>query len=117
MKKLDFDTLTLGEISVIEDLSGYGIGALDEEKPQGKFLAALVMIAKRRDGQPTFTFNAAMATPFTEAQAYLGLDTEDEADPTAEPVELHQDFDGVETNDGDASAEGNGETFGQPVNG
>lgn len=114
MKKLDFDTLTLGEISVIEDLSGYGIGALDEEKPQGKFLAALVMIAKRRDGQPTYTFNAAMNVSFTEAQEYLGLDTGDDADEAddAEPV-----FDGVQYADVDASAEGNGETFGQPVNG
>lgn len=117
MQKLDFDTLTLGEISTIEDLSGYGIGALNEEKPQGKFLAALVMIAKRRDGDPTFTFNKAMLTPFTEAQAYLGLDPDDDTDTddTDEPVELVQVFDGVEHTDADPSAEGNFETFGQPV--
>lgn len=78
---IDFDQLTLGEVAMIEDLSGYGIGALDASKPQGKFLAALYMVAKRRNGAPTFTFNQAMNVPILEAQAFLGLgDDDDETD-------------------------------------
>lgn len=74
----DFDSLTLGEVATIEDLCGIGIGALSADKPQGKFLAALVMVMKRRNGEPTFTFNQAMNVPMSEAQTYLGVDTEDD---------------------------------------
>lgn len=79
MAKIAFDALTLGEIDLIETLSGYGIGALDEAKPQGKFLAALVMVAKRRDGEPTYTFNQALDVPISEAQEFLGLGDDDPA--------------------------------------
>lgn len=102
MAKFDFDSLTLGEVATIEDLSGYGIGALDEEKPQGKFLAALYMIAKRRDGVPTFTFNAALAVSLTEAQEFLGL--EDDDDEPTDPADA-----GEYSPVGDQSAEGNGD--------
>ncbi len=86
MAKLDFDSLTLGEVSTIEDLSGTGIGAINETTPQGKFLAALFMVGKRRDGDPTFTFNQALNVPISEAQAFLGLedDTDDEDESTEE---------------------------------
>lgn len=77
MAKFNFDVLTLGEVSTIEDLSGTSISALSTETPQGKFLAALVMVAKRRNGEPTFTFNQAMNTPMLEAQTFLGLGEDD----------------------------------------
>src|SRR5690606_1965920 len=70
----------LGEVATIEDITGYGIGALNVEKPQGKFLAALYMIARRRNGEPTFTFNKALSVEMLEAQAYLGIE-----DDTDEP--------------------------------
>ncbi|URM86195.1 tail assembly chaperone [Microbacterium phage Loca] len=76
-KKFDLDQLTLGEVAAIEDLSGVAIGSVSESTPQGKFLAALYMVAKRRDGQPTFTFNAALQASMSEAQSFLGFDAPD----------------------------------------
>lgn len=116
MRNLDFNSLTLGEISTIEDLSGYGIGALNEEKPQGRFLAALVMIGKRRDGQPAFTFNQAMAVPFNEAQDFLGIEDdvpEPETDTDETPIEPPIE----DPADPAQDAEGNGESFGPLVTG
>lgn len=85
MAKFDFDTLTLGEVATIEDLSGFGIASLNEGTPQGKFLAALVMVYKRRNGEPTYTFNQALGVPMLEAQTLLGIDdTEAEEDAEAE---------------------------------
>ncbi|QLF83171.1 tail assembly chaperone [Microbacterium phage Bri160] len=89
-KKFDLDQLTLGEVAAIEDLSGVAIGSVSESTPQGKFLAALYMVAKRRDGQPTFTFNAALQASMSEAQSFLGFDAPeagseaDEAESSAE---------------------------------
>ncbi|QGJ97470.1 tail assembly chaperone [Microbacterium phage Azizam] len=90
-KKFDLDQLTLGEVAAIEDLSGVAIGSVSESTPQGKFLAALYMVAKRRDGQPTFTFNAALQASMSEAQSFLG-------------------FDAPEADDAESSAEGNGDS-------
>ncbi|AXC34893.1 tail assembly chaperone [Microbacterium phage VitulaEligans] len=97
-KKFDLDQLTLGEVAAIEDLSGVAIGSVSETTPQGKFLAALYMVAKRRDGQPTFTFNAALQASMSEAQSFLGFDTPDAADDA-------DDADAAES-----SAEGNGDS-------
>lgn len=97
--KFDFEQLTLGEVATIEDLSGFGIGALNQGTPQGKFLAAIYMVVQRRSGDPTFTFNQALAVPMVEAQKALGFtgdDDEDEADENA-------------------SAEGNAPTSDEPV--
>ncbi|AVR56403.1 tail assembly chaperone [Microbacterium phage Dooby] len=85
-KKFDLDQLTLGEVAAIEDLSGVAIGSVSESTPQGKFLAALYMVAKRRDGQPTFTFNAALQASMSEAQSFLGFDAPD-ADDDADAAE------------------------------
>lgn len=84
MAKFNIDQLTLGEVAAIEDLSGVAIGALSTETPQGKFLAALTMVAKRRSGEPTFTFNQAMAMPMLEAQEFLGLNEDEPAPETDE---------------------------------
>jgi len=93
-KKFDLDQLTLGEVAAIEDLSGVAIGSVSESAPQGKFLAALYMVAKRRDGQPTFTFNAALQASMSEAQSFLGFD---------------EAGDGDEADEDALSAEGNGD--------
>ena len=84
MAKFNFDVLTLGEVATIEDLSGTAISNLSTETPQGKFLAALTMVAKRRSGDPTFTFNAALNMPMLEAQEFLGLGEDDPEDGSAE---------------------------------
>ena len=81
--KLDMSSLTLGEVATIEDLAGVPLSAI-ETAPQGKFLAALVMIVKRRSGEPTFTFNQALAIPMDEAQQLLGFDTPEPAEDSPE---------------------------------
>ncbi|GMA34742.1 hypothetical protein [Demequina litorisediminis] len=85
----DIENLTLGEIATIEDLAGASISTLGEdETPKGKMLAAMAMIAKRRNGFPDFKWNDAITLTMTEATEVLGLgdtETEDEPDPT-EPV-------------------------------
>ncbi|WP_084130312.1 hypothetical protein [Demequina sp. NBRC 110055] len=76
---IDINSLTLGEIATIEDLSGASISTLGEdETPKGKMLAAMAMIAKRRNGDPTFKFGDALALSMTEATELLGIGTEDE---------------------------------------
>jgi hypothetical protein len=74
---LDINNLTLGEISLIEDLSGLAIASIaDSDSPKGKALAALAMVAKRRSGEPTFTFNQACALTLQDANALLGVGAE-----------------------------------------
>ena len=89
MPKFDLEKLTLGEVSVIEDLSGQSIGAIgNEDSPKGKAMAAIAMVIKRRSGEPTFTFNAALALSMDEVTAMLGDDEdEDEVLPVADPKE------------------------------
>lgn len=84
MSKFNFESLTLGEVATIEDLADTGIAALSKETPQGKFLAALYMVAKRRSGEPTFTFNQALNVPMLEAQTFLGFDEADAEDAEGE---------------------------------
>lgn len=80
MASFDFDSLTLGEVSTIEDLSGQSISTIaDEASPKGKALAAMAMVIKRRSGEPAFTFNQAMGLTLDEANAVIGLD-DDEPD-------------------------------------
>lgn len=111
-KAFDFDTLTLGEVATIEDLSGYGIGALNEGTPQGKFLAALYMVAKRRSGEPTYKFNQALGVGIKDAQTFLGLsDDIDATDETAVSSAPTPDAPAYEV----AVDEGKGETFGATV--
>lgn len=79
---LDITKLTLGEVAKIEELSGMSVAAIgDEERPKGRALAAMYFIAKRRDGDPKFTWNQAQEVPFDEAMAYLGFTEEEAADP------------------------------------
>jgi len=75
----DFDSLTLGEVAFIEDLSGMSIGSIaDEEMPKGKALAALITVLKRRTGYPEFKFNDALNVPMSEVNSLLGFDKEED---------------------------------------
>lgn len=94
MATFNFDQLTLGEVAAIEDLSGVAISSLSDQTPQGKFLAALTMVAKRRSGEPAFTFNQALAMSMTEAQSFLGLDEDDDEDADDEAGEAVEDAEG-----------------------
>lgn len=88
----DFDSLTLGEVAFIEDLSGMSISSIaDADMPKGKALAAVVTVAKRRAGQPDFKFNDALKVPMSEVNALLGLgeeetDEEGEAEASVKPA-------------------------------
>lgn len=72
--------LTMNEISMVEQLSGQGIRALqDVDKPAGLTLAALgFVIRKRQPGQEHFTWNDAQALTFTEVSKLLGMDEDDD---------------------------------------
>lgn len=71
---LDLSNLTIGEMAMIEDLGGQPLSALgDTTRPQMKTLAAVAMIVKRRSGEPTFTWNAAMDLTMSEINELLGL--------------------------------------------
>lgn len=87
---IDFDSLTLGEVALIEELSGQSIGQIaDESTPKGKALAAIAMVTKRRQGDPTFTWNQANALTLDQANAILGLTgPEDEDEGKGERSEL-----------------------------
>lgn len=98
MSTLMTDELTLGEIALIEKLSGQPITALDDATaPKGAALAALVMVAKRRD-DPRFTWNAAQAFTLSEAYEILGIDPD--ADEVSDDDAIAEAF----ADDGDALA-------------
>lgn len=76
---LSINSLTLGEVAKVEELSGQPISAVgDEDSPKGLALAALSFVFKRRE-DPKFTWNAAQSLTLVEAQEILGIaDQEDE---------------------------------------
>lgn len=89
MTKFDFNKLTLGEVAAIEDLGGQSIAMIaEDDTPVGKPLAAIAMVIKRRTGDPTFTFNQALAMPMDEATALLASDDGDEISGEADASEL-----------------------------
>jgi hypothetical protein len=80
----DFESLTGREASLIEELSGLSIDSIGNEgAPKAKLLGAIIMIAKRREGDKKFTFNEAMDMPISQMTAYLGLN-EEESDEEGE---------------------------------
>ena len=75
---MDIQKLTLGEIAKVEELSGLSINEIGSQKaPQGKALAALVFVMKRRDDNK-FTFADAMDLSMDEVTEILGLNDEDD---------------------------------------
>lgn len=86
--KLRFTQLTIGEMSFLEER-----GKLDLANFDGNFtstqLGALAYVLKKRFGDPTFTWNQALALTIEECQnlleQHLEADEEaDDADPKAE---------------------------------
>lgn len=74
---MNVEQLTIGEIAKVEELSGQSINALgDPSTPQGKVMAALVYVFKRRNDQ-SFKFEDAMNMQLSEIQEVLGLEDED----------------------------------------
>ena len=84
---IDIKKLTIGEIATVEDLSGQPITAFgDDDRPKGNFMAALAMIAKRRNGDPAFTFNQALALTMDEINELLGMGEEGGSEDPTEPA-------------------------------
>lgn len=82
---IDLSTLTLGEVSLIEDLSGMSISSIgDDNAPKGKAMAAIAMVIKRRTGDPKFTFNQALSLSMDEVNTVLGVDEDDEDEDSEE---------------------------------
>lgn len=68
---MDIQTLTLGEVSKIEEISGLPLSAMaDEDKPKGKQMAAIAFILMKRE-DATFTLKQAEALTFSEVTALL----------------------------------------------
>jgi len=81
--------LTLGEVAKAEELSGLPSSQWDEDAPQGKLLAALVFVYKRREDK-TFTWNDALGMDLEEASAYLesqGFNADDDEEDAEDPTE------------------------------
>lgn len=85
-KPLDIEKLTLGEVAMVESLSDQSISGFgDDGVPMGKMLAALAMIAQRRNGFPKYQFGDAMALTMDEAMDLIGMEVEDDTvDPAAD---------------------------------
>ena len=77
---MNVNKLTLGEISKVEELSGISINEIGGNAPQGKAMAALVFVLKRREDQG-FTFNDAMNLDMDQVNEILGLDQDEIPDP------------------------------------
>jgi hypothetical protein len=90
---IDINSLTLGEVAKVEDLSGLPIAAFgDESKPKGLALAALAFVWHRRS-VPTFTWNDAQGLTLADANRILGIDED------AEPEQITNAHDGEVTAD------------------
>lgn len=79
MAKFDFETLTIGEVEIIEHVSGSPIDALmDDKAPKGKSLKAVVFTIKKRE-DANYTLEDAAKLSFKDAMAILNAG--DEPDP------------------------------------
>lgn len=77
---LNINSLTLGEVAKVEELSGLPFAAIaDDEKPKGLAIAALAFVAKRRT-DPAFTWNQAQALTFTDFAELVSMGATDAPD-------------------------------------
>lgn len=75
--------LTVGDVAIVEEMSGISISAMgDEDKPKGKMLAAMVYAVKRKQDKD-FSYQNALDMTFDEVTEFLGLNEDDEDDPKA----------------------------------
>ncbi|MCU1530123.1 MAG: hypothetical protein JWP75_3886 [Frondihabitans sp.] len=85
MKKLDFNTLTLGEAAFVETYGGVPVAKLeDEDTPTMKATIALVTIVKRRNGFPRYSTVEAEQLALSDLEDILGDDEDDEGEDEAQ---------------------------------
>lgn len=76
---LNLEKLTLGEIAFIEDSTGLSISKIsDDDSPKARMMAAMACVAKRRGGEPNFTFKQAMELTQEEFSELLGVEEDAE---------------------------------------
>lgn len=75
MLKLAFDveSLTLGEIADLEDVTGRSIGDIDWRRPSGKVVLGMAWILQRRENQ-CFTLDDARRLKWTEIEVEAKVD-------------------------------------------
>ena len=83
---LDFDSLTLDEIELLEDISGISIDAIGkrlggDDQPKAKVMKALAFVASRREN-PDVTIEEIGQIKLTDLVA--GLEVTADATPTKE---------------------------------
>lgn len=77
----DVSKLTLGEIAKVEEISGFGIGLIeDPATPKGKLFIALAYVIRKRE-EPTYTLAKAEQLTLIEAEQIVtgGEDVLEEA--------------------------------------
>lgn len=78
---MNLDNLTIGEISLIEDISGLSLSQITkEDAPKGRLLKALVFVISRRQGTPK-TLDEIDAMPIDEANSYVAVLEATDTDP------------------------------------
>jgi hypothetical protein len=76
MKQFDFESLTLEEVELIENLTNTSIDeAFANGKPKGKALAAFVWVVRKRD-EPNYKMEDAKKLSLKEALAMIKGDEE-----------------------------------------
>lgn len=79
MATIDFNSMTLNEIELIEQLTGRNIDSImTEDSPRGRSLKAIIFVFKKRT-DPNFTFEQAGDYSLQEATDLFG-DGEDPKD-------------------------------------
>jgi hypothetical protein len=77
---VDYNDLTLGEIEILEDLTGKTLDEIaDVNVPKGKLLRALVYVFTKRT-KPDFTYEETAKLTLDESVAMLGV-SDGEEDP------------------------------------
>lgn len=80
--KFDVNKLTLGEIGIIENMSGQPLAALsDSDKPKAKLMVALAYVIGRR-GNQNYTFADAEAMTLEQITDMLDMGDDDDEEPS-----------------------------------
>lgn len=67
---MNFDSLTIGEVITLEDMTGVALSQIDEKAPVGRVLRGLVYIMAKRDGRD-LTVEEIDRMPVSETNAIL----------------------------------------------
>lgn len=90
----DINTLTLGEVAKVEEISGQAITSVGDAKtPKARLMCGLAFVIQRRS-LPGYTLKLAEALTLAEAQEIIGWNDDDDdesVDVSAELAALEAD--------------------------